>query len=192
MAIIEPVSPQSSATFVGIASDVVSSDAIVRAYFQKSAGDWRSRRRYYTLQSDDVQEVESLLGIRFLDQGAPDLQQLAARHELTNLCQMTSGISLTWESNYSGPSARKLTGSTVFGVWQDNLYRDRGFATSKPIIATFKMSDPSVMSLRTEYNGSRFEEEIKLIGDHYRTRQTVISRAGEEQMIGQYLECRIA
>jgi hypothetical protein len=47
------------------------------------------------------------------------------------------------------------------------------------------------MALRTEYNGSVFEEEFKLIGKIYRTRQTIISRAGEELMIGQYLERRL-
>jgi hypothetical protein len=36
-----------------------------------------------------------------------------------------------------------------------------------------------------------FEEELKLIGENYRTRQTIISRAGEQQMIGQYLEKRL-
>ena len=190
MAITEQV--QFSTTFTGVASDIAPSEAIVRAYFQNSVGDWRSQRRYYTLKSDDVQEVESVLGIHFLEQGSPELQQLAEMHELADLCQMTSGIAMTWESNYVGPSAKKMTGSTVFGVWGDNLYRDRGFATKKPIIAKFKMADPGVMSLRTEYSGSRFEEEIKLIGNSYRTRQTVISRAGEEQMIGQYLERRIA
>jgi hypothetical protein len=46
------------------------------------------------------------------------------------------------------------------------------------------------MQLKTEYNDSCFEEEIKLIGQRYRTRQTVIRRAGEELMIGQYLETR--
>ena len=169
-----------------------SSEDVVRAYFQRSEGDWRSQRRYYTLKSGDVQEVESILGIHFLDQGAPELQQLAAMHELTDLCQMTSGVQMTWESNYVGPSPRKLTGSTIFGVWQDNLYRDRGFSTTKPIIAIFSMPTPEVMCLKTEYGGSRFEEEVKLVGTNYRTRQTIISRAGEEQMIGQYLEKRIA
>lgn len=192
MAITERIQSQPSSHRVEGLSNTASSESSVRAYFQKTAGDWRSQRRYYTLKSDDVQEVESVLGVRFLEQGAPELQQLAAIHELTDLCQMTSGIAMTWESNYVGPSARKLTGSTVFGVWEDNLYRDRGFATSKPIIATFKMPTPNVMTLKTEYNGSRFEEEIKFIGNNYRTRQTVISRAGEEQMIGQYLERRIA
>lgn len=36
-----------------------------------------------------------------------------------------------------------------------------------------------------------FEEEIKQIGCNYRTRQTIVSRAGEQLMIGQYLEKRI-
>lgn len=191
MAITGHVQQCADETLLSSFSDASSAD-IVKAYFQKSVGDWRSQRRYYTLKSNDVQEVESILGIRFLEQGDPELQQLAEMHELADLCHMTSGIAMTWESNYIGPSAKKMTGSTVFGVWEDNLYRDRGFATPKPIIAKFKMSAPGVMSLRTEYNGSRFEEEIKLIGDSYRTRQTVISRAGEEQMIGQYLERRIS
>ena len=47
------------------------------------------------------------------------------------------------------------------------------------------------MILKTAYDGSSFEEEIKLIGDRTRTRQTIIKRAGEEQMIGQYLEKRL-
>ncbi|HAC65459.1 MAG TPA: phycobiliprotein lyase, partial [Cyanothece sp. UBA12306] len=51
--------------------------------------------------------------------------------------------------------------------------------------------NPQTLGLRSEYNGSVFEEEIKLIGESYRTRQTIISRAGEEVMIGQYLEKRM-
>ena len=47
------------------------------------------------------------------------------------------------------------------------------------------------MCLRTEYNSNVFEEEIKLVGSKYRTRQTIISRAGEEITIGQYLEKRV-
>lgn len=182
---------EQSQHFSSMGDSVAVADDVVRAYFQHTAGDWRSQRRYYTLKSDDVQEVESVLGITFLEQGATELQQLAKMHGLSDLSKMTSGVSMTWESNYIGPSARKLTGSTVFGVWQDNMYRDRGFATSKPIIAKFAMPSSGVMTLRTEYNGSRFEEEIKLVGDNYRTRQTIISRAGQEQMIGQYLERRI-
>jgi hypothetical protein len=52
------------------------------------------------------------------------------------------------------------------------------------------MRDPKTMCLRTEYSSNVYEEEIRLVGSQYRTRQTIISRAGEEQMIGQYLETR--
>ncbi|MEL6454651.1 MAG: phycobiliprotein lyase, partial [Cyanobacteria bacterium J06623_5] len=71
------------------------------------------------------------------------------------------------------------------------MYRDRGFATPKPVTANFRFTDARTMILRTEYGGSAFEEELKLVGDSYRTRQTIISRAGEEIMIGQYLEKRV-
>jgi hypothetical protein len=84
-----------------------------------------------------------------------------------------------------------VIGSTVFGIQGNVLYRDRGFATSDPVIAICSFANAETMNLRTEYNANVFEEEIKLIGSKYRTRQTVISRAGEEITIGQYLEKRL-
>jgi hypothetical protein len=82
-------------------------------------------------------------------------------------------------------------GRTLFGAKGNILYRDRGFATTDPVSAVVTFSNPDTMALRTEYNNSVFEEEVKLVGTRYRTRQTIISRAGEQQMIGQYLEKRI-
>ncbi len=165
--------------------------SLVQAFFQQSEGNWRSQRRYYTLNNGETQEVVSLLTVQFLAQGSSDLRQLARLHELTDETTMTCGALTTWESNYSGPSPKQITGSTVFGVEGIQLYRDRGFSTSKPVIAQFSMRDADIMRLRSEYGGNVFEEEIRLIGSQYRTRQTIISRAGEEQMIGQYLETRM-
>lgn len=165
--------------------------ATVEAYFRLSEGEWHSQRRYYTLKDGETQEVVSYLTVKFLPQGSDELIHLAQLHELADPTVLTFGALTTWESNYIGPSAKTLSGSTLFGVLGDLLYRDRGFANSKPITAKFYMRDPKVMCLRSEYGGNAFEEEIKLIGTNYRTRQTIISRAGEEQMIGQYLEKRI-
>lgn len=166
-------------------------DAVVQAFFRRSEGNWRSQRRYYTLKDGETQEVVSLLTVQFLAQGCEDLRQLAQLHELADETVLTCGALTTWESNYITPSARQTTGSTIFGVEGTQLYRDRGFATSKPIIAQFAMRDAGTMCLRTEYSGNVFEEEIRLVGSQYRTRQSIISRAGEEQMIGQYLETRV-
>ena len=152
-------------------------------------GDWQSRRRYYTLASGETQEVVSDITVRFLESGHSDLVELATRHELKE--PLVCGAKVTWESSYITPSRKPSKGSTVFGIRGDVMYRDRGFATPKPVTADYRFTSERTMVLRTEYNGSAFEEELKLIGDKYRTRQTIISRAGEEVMIGQYLETRV-
>ncbi|MEB3293783.1 MAG: phycobiliprotein lyase [Synechococcales bacterium] len=163
----------------------------VAQFFQKSEGEWRSERRYYTLPDGDVQEVQSLLTIRYLEQGCEELRHLANLHHLEDENQMTCGASVTWNSQNSILGKQMSEGSTLFGIYDHWMYRDRGFATPKPIIATFSMTNAETLCLRTEYKGSAFEEEIKLIGGKYRTRQTIISRAGEQQMIGQYIEKRL-
>jgi CpeS-like protein len=164
----------------------------IAAYFQASVGQWRSQRRYYTLKSDETQEVISSLKVEFLAAGSPELLHLAQLHELPADIILTCGALTSWESNYISPSAKQSTGSTVFGVLGDLMYRDRGFATNKPVTAKFHLQDSRTLCLRTQYGGSIFEEEVKLVGSDYRTRQTIISRAGEEIMIGQYLEKRMA
>ena len=167
-------------------------DELVQAFFQASAGEWQSQRRYYTLKSDKTEEVMSQLTIQYLEPHCEELQALEQLHHLEDGVTLTCGTLVTWESHYTSPSRKPATGSTIFGALDGLLYRDRGFATPKPIVATFDFRDANTMRLRTEYNQSCFEEELKLVGTQYRTRQTIISRAGEEQMIGQYLEKRLA
>jgi len=167
-------------------------DQLVNQFFQASHGQWRSQRRYYTLKNNHTEEVTSYLTVRYLEAGCPELQELEAMHELPEEMKLCCGTEVTWESHYDSPSRKPSTGSTLFGALDGLLYRDRGFATPKPIVARFEFRDEFTMRLFTEYNQSSFEEEVKLVGQQYRTRQTIISRAGEEQMIGQYLEKRTA
>ncbi len=163
----------------------------VAAFFQQSEGMWHSERRYYNLPDGDPQEFVSQLTIRLIQPGSPELIELAQLHNLSDVNALTCGLSVTWESNKTLSKGKPSTGSTLFGVLGDILYRDRGFATPKPITARYYLPDPNTLCLRTEYNGSVFEEEIKHIGHRYRTRQSIMSRAGEQKMIGQYLEKRM-
>ncbi|MGL5874680.1 MAG: phycobiliprotein lyase [Xenococcaceae cyanobacterium] len=161
-------------------------------FFQQTEGKWKSQRRYYTLKTEnEPQEVVSAIEIEFLDRNTFELLELAKMHELDPNTPLLAGTKVTWESNYTNGDRKSLSGSTVFGVLGNTLYRDRGFATNKPVTAIYSFTNPQTMCLRTEYSGSVFEEEIKLIGKNYRTRQTIISRAGQELTIGQYLEQRI-
>ncbi len=165
-------------------------ESIVQALFRSFVGRWKSERRYYTLKQETSQEVVSYISIAFLEANDEQLLQLAQLHHLPEDKPLICGSCVTWESHYVKTPGKPTQGSTIFGVRGETLYRDRGFATPNPVTAKLSCPNPQTMCLRTEYSGSVFEEELKLIGTKYRTRQTIVSRAGEEQMIGQYLEKR--
>ncbi|MDR9402993.1 MAG: phycobiliprotein lyase [Halothece sp. Uz-M2-17] len=166
-------------------------EPLISQFFRNTAGHWHSQRRYYTLNDGKVKEVTSDMQIDFLATGSEELAILEGLHHFprnTLLC----GAKVSWRSEDSKTGKKQSEDSTLFGALGHTLYRDRGFAIAKPITAEYYFPHPNTLCLRTEYNGSAFEEELKLIGDRYRTRQTIISRAGEEIMIGQYLETRIS
>lgn len=167
------------------------SDFLIAEFFRKSAGQWKSERRYYTLPDGEAKEMVSLITIRFLEQQCDELRHLAAMHQLSQDISLFCGAEVTWDSADSVSGRKQSQGSTLFGALGNLLYRDRGFATPNPVTADFYFTNPNTLCLKTEYKGSVFEEELKLIGTQYRTRQTIISRAGEQQMIGQYLEKRM-
>ncbi|MDY6898070.1 MAG: phycobiliprotein lyase [Cyanobacteriota bacterium] len=169
----------------------IADTTLIAEFFQESVGTWSSERRYYTLPDGKTKEVASIITIRFLEAGCDELQKLARMHDLSESTIMTCGAEVSWESTNAVTKAKESNGSTLFGALGNTLYRDRGFATSKPITAKYHFPSEKTLCLRTEYNGSVFEEELKFIGEKYRTRQSVISRAGEQVMIGQYLEKRI-
>jgi hypothetical protein len=133
----------------------------------------------------------TLITIRFLEQGCDELLDLQRLHKLSDEISLTCGSHVSWKSSELVTGRKQSEDSTVFGALGNLLYRDRGFATSQPVTADFYFSNPQTLCLRTEYKGSVFEEELKLVGENYRTRQTIISRAGEQKMIGQYLEKRL-
>ncbi|MBM0740756.1 phycobiliprotein lyase [Phormidium sp. CLA17] len=166
-------------------------DNLIADFFRQSEGGWRSERRYYTLPDGETKEVVSIIQIRFLPQGSPELIHLAGLHELADKTALTCGAEVSWDSQESVTGKQQSNGSTLFGALGTSLLRDRGFATTKPVTAQYHFTNPQTLCLKTEYKGSSFEEELKLIGQLYRTRQTIISRAGEQQMIGQYLEKRL-
>ncbi len=174
-----------------IQSVQLDTSSVMADYLRQSEGMWHSERRYFTLPDGVPQEWVSRLTVRFLQPGSPELIELAELHGLSDPMMFECGSYVEWESTLSTSERPNSEGSTVFGVSGKIMYRDRGFATKEPVKATYYLPNPQTLCLRTEYNGSVFEEEIKHIGQKYRTRQSIISRAGEQKMIGQYLEKRI-
>ncbi len=163
----------------------------IHRFFQLSAGQWHSERRYYTLPKGETKSVQSQLSIQFLPQGCSELVHLAELHHLETPDLIECGSWVRWESYNLNTDKLESRGETVFGASGSLLYRDRGYATHRPITAAFHLSDPDTLCLCTTYNDDVFEEELKLIGQLYRTRQTIASRAGAHCLIGQYLEKRL-
>lgn len=165
-------------------------ESVLAEFFLESVGKWRSERRYYTLPEGETKEMVSIITIKFLETGCDELHSLAQMHGLPDSVSLSCGAQVTWDTD-SVTGRKESSGSTLFGALGNVLYRDRGFATAKPVTAEYHFPNPKTLCLRTEYKGSVFEEELKLVGSKYRTRQSIISRAGEQLMIGQYLEKRI-
>lgn len=183
---------QGTKTMAVIQSPVlVTEESQIREFLRKSTGKWRSERRYYTLPSIETQEGLSFVDVQWLEFGCPELLKLAEMHNLNPNEPVICGSMVSWHSVNSATGKPTSKGSTIFGLRKKLLYRDRGFAISTPVTATLTIPNPDTLCLKTEYNGSVFEEEIKHIGHDYRTRQTIVSRLGEQTMIGQYLERRI-
>lgn len=166
-------------------------EPLIAQFFRASAGHWHSQRRYYTLPDGKTKEVTSEIWAQFLEPGCEELGILEELHQFPPKTLMC-GAKVDWKSENANTGKIESENSTIFGALGNTLYRDRGYAISTPITAEYDFTNPKTLCLRTEYNGSVFEEELKLISDRYRTRQTIISRAGEEIMIGQYLEKRIS
>jgi len=164
---------------------------LAKQFFARSAGVWQSQRRYYTLKTNEPQECVSHVMIEFLPQGHALLVQLAQLHHLPTPVQLLAGGYITWENHYLKATRQPATGETVIGVLGSTLYRDRGFSTHQPVTADLSFINPDTMRLVTHYGKSSFEEEIKFVGEKYRTRQTIATREGEEVLIGQYLETRL-
>lgn len=169
---------------------IASTPSTIDAFLRRSVGIWHSQRRYYTLNSsqDPILEAVSRLEITYLDGDRPELVALAEKHQQPQSFRFDCGAQITWTSTYTNVERKPLEGTTLFGIHGQLMYRDRGFSTPHPIVATFDMPSPDLMHLQTRYDGAKFEEEIKFIGQKHRTRQTIISKYGQEVMIGQYLE----
>ena len=116
----------------------LSPESLAAEFFEQSVGWWQSFRRYYTLrQEGEPEEVVSLLELRHLEYGCSELLELAALHQLDESQRFHCGTYVTWESNYVRQTRKPTKGSTIFGVLGNKLYRDRGFATSKPVTALY-------------------------------------------------------
>ena len=136
------------------------------ASLRRTCGKWTSERRYLF---------------------APKLKpvNLVTEFEMAEL-DLGNNFLVTWTGQTSGEMKLTLEG--------DILHRSRDYFGDGANSSKVQVIDQDCIVLRTEYDGTRFREEVRLIEeDCYRLRQTVgyDLETGQLVLAGQYFESRL-
>jgi hypothetical protein len=145
-----------------------------KALMKRCAGSWSSQRRYLYPKKDLVKNLSSELSVEFVDKGGPDFQ-----------------ANLAWKTRPLDSSEIVSEGEMLTESREGKLHRNVGYMTEDETVCEVHMVDPDCVVFTTEYCGMAFREEIRLIGEDIRLRQTLGTKEGETFLVGQYYETRI-
>ena len=132
---------------------------------RRSCGNWSSQRRYlYAPKNEPV--------------------NLTTEFKLSELAHGV--FEIIWDG--------KTTGTMELTLQGDLMHRSRNYFNEDSSASKIEVIDEDCIVMLTEYDGTRFREEIRLIEDDmFRLRQTVgySLRTGQPVLVGQYYESRI-
>lgn len=146
-----------------------------RNFCQRTAGAWKSHRRYFYGKSRQPSNMESDLLVEFTDLDDDKFE-----------------LSLSWSTN--NLDGKHESDGIIRAVCDENvMLRDRGYMSDEPTETMVHMIDIDCVELYTVYNGMSFREEIRLLTPDLRLRQTVGFKEGTNQVLlaGQYMEERV-
>lgn len=136
-----------------------------RNFLRRTCGSWTSERRYLF---------------------APKFAPVNMTTKFS-IAELTGDVfQVVWEGNTSGTMELTLDGNT--------LHRSRDYFGEGANSSAIEVIDQDCIVLRTEYDGTRFRESVRLIEeDMFRLRQTVgyNVETGQLALCGQYWETRI-
>ncbi len=143
----------------------------IRSWFVRSSGQWTSNRRYFYEASGRNQLVRSELSIEM----RPSLERDFA-------------VQLDWTS--SGDLESQGSMLCEYDQADGLLYRNIGYMTEAPTVSRVSRVDADTLVFDTEYDGLKFREEIRLVEDNVRLRQTLGWKRNEIFLAGEYFERR--
>ena len=134
-------------------------------WFRRTCGEWTSERRYMF---------------------APSLKPV----NMTTNFTISEGNHGKFVVDWTGQTA----GQMVLTLDGDMLHRSRDYFGDGANSSKIEVIDHDTVVLRTQYDGTRFREEVRMIEeDCFRLRQTVgyDLETGQLRLVGQYFEQRI-
>ena len=132
-------------------------------WFKRCVGSWSSQRRYIYGNSSEPDNITTYFS---MTQTADD-----------SFC-------LAWGSD-------RNSGEMNFVIDGDVVHRDIGYYSSAPTDSQMETIDEDTIVFHTTYGGITYREEIRLLlDDNVRLRQTIGTRNGKVNVVGQYYEVR--
>jgi len=132
-------------------------------WFKRCVGSWTSYRRYMYGNSTEPDNITTYFSMAETGDNA---------------------FCLTWGSD-------RNKGEMNFEIDGDVVHRDIGYYSSAPTDSKMERIDDDTIVFRTGYGGIEYREEIRLLlNDTVRLRQTLGTKNGKVNVVGQYYEVR--
>lgn len=159
----------------------------VMAFFNRSAGRWRSQRATHHLAFRRAEVGDSNIEVVALGPEDPRIQALCERHEIDPALAV-GGSAVEWlgamswdregEGNHEGQTAFAIV-PDLDRPHQGRLLRERGYAEIVPVVGRYLMDDDKGLVLLTEYETMSSHERFWFApGGNVRFRTSTVKRFG--------------
>lgn len=147
---------------------------LFKEFMRRTEGKWVSQRRYLYPKTSSIENLSSDLVVRFEGEEGEEFR-----------------VILSWKTLAVETGKLVSEGEMLTEAKDGKLYRNVGYLSDEPTICEVEMVDADCVVLSTSYCNMNFREEIRLVGEDIRLRQTLGMRGVEVFMVGQYYETRV-
>ncbi|NET33167.1 MAG: phycobiliprotein lyase [Cyanothece sp. SIO1E1] len=160
----------------------------VMAFFQLSAGRWRSQRTTHHLAFKSSETGEFEIQVEALAAEHPQVVEICQLHEVDPGLAV-GGAYVRWQGEMAwdkkDDNDDNHDGSTIFALIPDaeqarqgTLLRDRGYAEIVPVAGRYHMNDEDALVLTTEYETMSSVERFWFASPSLRLRTSTVKRFG--------------
>jgi hypothetical protein len=156
-----------------------------KAFFQQSAGKWRSQRTTHHLPFRRAESGGSDINVEFLNADDEKIVAICQMHDVDPNTAI-GGAYVSWDGSMAWDKENEdHKGTTVFALIPDQenprkgqLLRERGYAEIVPVAGEYQMDAEDGLVLITEYDTMSIIERFWFVNPDLRLRSSTVKRFG--------------
>jgi hypothetical protein len=156
-----------------------------KAFFQQSAGRWRSQRTTHHLPFRRAESGGSDINVEFLNADDEKIVAICQMHDVDPKTAI-GGAYVSWDGSMAWDKENEdHKGTTVFALIPDEnnprkgqLLRERGYAEIVPVAGEYQMDAEDGLVLITEYDTMSIIERFWFVNPDLRLRSSTVKRFG--------------